>query len=197
MSRVGRPAVETREAGRLDGDASSDVDQSESGSSLILALVYIVAMSLIVGALASWAMNDLNNTANFKNTSSRDYAATSATEVAIQSIRKTPLYSVTSSPQLGYCWTPPSGTVSQLTINGYTMAVWCTTVQNFADRTATRVVTFYTCLSSVTAVNCQASPVLVAQVAYGDYPPNAGPAETQTCTVWCGQSAVTRQWTWG
>ena len=37
-------------------------DERESGAVLILALVYIIVISTIVGALAQWTMNDLNNT---------------------------------------------------------------------------------------------------------------------------------------
>src|SRR5579863_3558571 len=116
-------------------------ERSESGSVLVLALVYIISISLIVGALADWAMNDLNNTTQFQSASSLDYAATSATQVAIQSIRYTPLYAQTKNPLLGYCWTPSSGTyLSQLSnFNGYNVSVWCSTVENL-NNANTRVV---------------------------------------------------------
>jgi hypothetical protein len=123
---------------------------NESGAVIILAMVYIVSISLVVGALADWAINDLNNTTKFQSASSLDYAVSSAVQVAIQSIRYTPLMSQTSSPQLGECWVPASGYVSQLTVNGDTVAVWCTTVQNLASA-ATRVVTFYACASTLTS----------------------------------------------
>src|ERR1700722_8399896 len=104
---------------------------SERGSSLILALIYIVSVSLIVGALADWAMNDLSNTTHFQNASSLDNAVSGATEIAIQSIRYYPQYPATQSPTVANCWTPPTGTyASDTTINTYLVAVWCTTVEN-------------------------------------------------------------------
>src|SRR5580698_10478581 len=81
--------------------------ESERGSSLILALVYIVSVSLIVGALADWAMNDLNNTTHFQNASSLDNAVSGATEIAIQSMRYYPQYPATAT-NYANCWTPPT-----------------------------------------------------------------------------------------
>jgi hypothetical protein len=74
------------------GRGPSRRQASERGSSLILALVYIVSVSLIVGALADWAMNDINNTTHFQTASSLDNAVSGATEVAIQSMRYYPQY---------------------------------------------------------------------------------------------------------
>jgi hypothetical protein len=197
--------VSSRQSGRVDSHL--ETRRSDSGSVLILAIVYITVISLIVGALASWAMNDLNNTTHFQSASSLDYAATNVTEVAIQSIRYTPLISQTNSPNLGYCWTPQSGYVSQLSnMNGFTVAVWCSTVQSLASA-QTRVVTFYTCQSSLNAsssssdvlaaaIACQANPLLTAKVAFDDYPPGGSAPLTVTCTTYCGQGATTLKWTW-
>jgi hypothetical protein len=171
--------------------------------------VYIISISLIVGALADWAMNDLNNTTHFQSTSSLDYAATSATQVAIQSIRYTPLYTQTANPLLGYCWTPSSGTyVSQLNnFNGFNVTVWCSTVENFGSAN-TRVVSFYTCQSPTTAPTnttqaladgeaCYTDPLLYAQVAFDDYLPGATTLST-TCAGpgYCGFGATELQWSW-
>ena len=87
------------------GRGPSRRQASERGSSLILALVYIVSVSLIVGALADWAMNDINNTTHFQTASSLDNAVSGATEVAIQSMRYYPQYPATLTTN--NCWTPP------------------------------------------------------------------------------------------
>lgn len=182
--------------------------QSEAGASLILALIFILAISLLVGSLASWIMNDLNNTTKFNNSSSLDYALTGTMEVAIQSIRYTPLLQVTPqqkvSTPLGPCWTP--GTVSELTganeINGIPVAVWCSTYPNFSTA-QTRTVTFYACeenaANNLTAAQCSASPNLEAVVAFDDYPGTGGAYSPTTClggTSYCGFSATTEKWTW-
>lgn len=185
--------------------------RNECGSSLILALVYIVSVSLIVGALADWTMNDLNNTRNFQSASSLEYAATSATQVAIQSIRYTPLYSETASniaPGIGYCWTPSSGKyLSQLSnFNGFNVSVWCSTVENLASAN-TRKVSFYACrtpspapTNSTTAaadgLQCSLNPLLYAQVAYDDYLPGATTLTTTCSNPNCGYGATELQWTW-
>jgi hypothetical protein len=173
-----------------------------------LALVFVVSISLIVGSLANWIMNDLNNTTNFNNTSSLDYAVTGTMEVAIQSIRYTPLLPA-SPPQkvwttLGPCWTP--GSVSELTganaINGISVAVWCTTYPNYSTA-QTRTVTFYACQenvsNSLTSAACLANPTLEAIVVFDDYPVG-GAYSPNTClggASYCGFSATTQKWTWG
>ena len=194
--------------------------RSDSGASLILALVYIVAISLIVGALADWAMNDLNNSSVFQNKSSLQYAATGTVQVAIQSIRYTP--GIAANPTQGVptpatptaCWTPSSGTVSYLTINGYTVGVWCQTKEQLASN-QTRVVTFYACqynpAQPITGAQCKSdfSPtfssgaVLEAIVAFDDYPSGGHLALTATCPAvvppsapQCGYSATTLNWIW-
>jgi hypothetical protein len=195
---------------RYSGDARRSRDQNESGSVLILAMAFLLAISLIVGALANWAMNDLNNTTKFNSASSLNYAATSATQVAIQSIRYSPLMPQTQSPALNFCWTPQVGYVSQLSnFDGFTVAVWCSTVQTLSSA-RTRVVTLIACTSTLNpnittsslstvqaaASACQASPLLTARVAFDDYPSAGGAPLSLTCTTWCGQGATTELWVW-
>ncbi|HVA53845.1 MAG TPA: hypothetical protein VNF05_10080 [Acidimicrobiales bacterium] len=199
-NRIANRPDAVRRSGRPSCHFRGRREHTEVGAVIILALVYIVSISLVVGALADWAMNDLNNTVKFKSVSSLDYAVTSAVQVAVQSIRYTPLMSQTASPAVGECWTPASGSVSQLTVNNDTVAVWCTTVQNLASA-ATRVVTFYACTGAAAAsgVAC-ASPnadLLTAVVTFDDYPPGGGAPLSTTCSAGqCGQGATTDQWTW-
>jgi hypothetical protein len=190
----------------------------ERGSSLILALVYIIAISLIVGALADWAMNDLTNTKHFQNASSLDSAISGAAEVAIQSVRYYPYMNSTNTntngtANFGTCWNPPSNTyVSDVPFsadNNALVAVWCSTLENLQSPN-TRKVTFIACTvtaavagnsgSSGTALNsCKSNPTLQAAVTFDDYPSGGGGLLTQTCTGGqgvCGFAATTTQWTW-
>jgi hypothetical protein len=206
----GTPTVALANMLRHSSDARRSADQNESGSVLILSMAFLVAISLIVGALANWAMNDLNNTTKFNTSSSLNYAATSATQVAIQSIRYSPLMPQTQSPALNFCWTPQSGYVSQLSnFDGFTVAVWCSTVQTLSSA-RTRVVTLIACTSTLNPNNivsslstvqtaasaCQASPLLTSRVAFDDYPSAGGAPLSFTCTTWCGQGATTELWVW-
>ena len=195
------------------------VPRDERGATLILALIFIVSIGLIVGALSDWAMNDLNNSVKFKSASSLDYATTGVVELGIQNIRYTPLYSdaqgtsptcdntVTNAPCQGYCWKPSSGFVSMLSnLNGFNVAVWCSTVEQL-NSPITRTVTFIACKTTLTsgsssaavqaaAGSCALSPLLEAQVQYDDYPPGGSAPLTATCTTTCGQSAATSLWKW-
>jgi hypothetical protein len=198
------PTVTSRRRGTLRERVQGD-GASEQGSVLILALVYIIAISLIVGALADWAMNDLNNTTHFQSASSLDYAASSAVQVGIQSIRYTPNF--TSNATLGECWQPQSGNVSQLTVNGNQVAVWCQTSFTYNNYNFTRDVSFYACPSTLTSSssaavvltagkNCVNGPALLyAEVAYGDYQPGDS-FSSSICSTTCGYSATEENWTW-
>jgi hypothetical protein len=162
----------------------------EAGSSLILALIFLVVISLVVGALASWTANNLSNTVKFQADRSAQYALSSASQVAIQNIRYTPLLApnqtLNASPP-SYCWgqaqpTQTAGTVSELTVLGNQVALWCSTVWN--SSAATRVVTVSACLTSAVptpasgssltsiqaaAAQCAATPGLQTVVTFEDY----------------------------
>ena len=189
----------------------------ESGAVLMLALAYIIAISLIVGALADWAMNDLNNTTKFNSTGQLHSVVSSVTNLAIQNIRDTPDPSnpPNNAPTgLGTCWAPyPVGSpaFSQYQIDTYTVAVWCDTSTAFA-KAQTRKVTLYACLSSLnsgsssgaisTAMNnCFNSPTLKAVVVFDDYPDQGAPGQTVQCKSPlglpdCGEGMDIQSWTW-
>jgi Tfp pilus assembly protein PilX len=182
--------------------------REEKGAVLILALVYIIVVSLTAAALTTWASNDLNNTTKFQSANENHYAVTSAMNTAIESERYSPLPTNPTAAQyagaattLGECWAPSSGSTSTVTqVNNYSVSVWCSTVINLASST-TRSMTAYACPSSVTsAASCEASPTLTAVVEYDDYPTPAGPQLTEQCnleTGECGYSETLLSWTWG
>ncbi len=180
----------------------------EKGAILILALVYIVAVSVVVGALAYWATDDLNNSGVFSSASQQGYAANAATQAAVQAIGASPEPSHPTSPyggtpltgtgypsSPGVCW--GSGSSSSLTISGVSLSVWCSTVENLSNSAGTdgtRVVTFYTCLSTVSVSQCTQAPLVKAVVSFDDYP---GPELTTQCNLvpeTCGQSATDVSW---
>jgi hypothetical protein len=211
--------------GERDLKHSDRAARGESGAILILALVYIVSVSLIVLALATWASNDLHNTTKFNSGILLHSAASGAVNTAIQSIRYN--NQVTSNAQsgtsaLGECWTPTSGNgnVSQLALDGYSIDVWCVTQWSFKNAipnytNATRVVTFYACTGNLPASNSLATdnavgatcvsngegssslaPLITAVVSYDDYPPGSNPILTAQCTQYCGQGATLDSWIW-
>lgn len=195
----------TMSRSRDEGSSRRVESHGESGAVLILALVYIIAISLTVAALASWSTNDLRNTGNFNATSELHYAVSSAVNTAIQSIRYSPLPSSTPPQKQatptppGNCWTPTGGaTSSQVTINGYTVDVWCSTYEDLTSG-STRTVTFYACLSTLTAAQCQSTPKLEAVVVFDDYPTGGGVLLTTQCNLGigqCGYDQTLTSWNW-
>lgn len=193
---------------RFDGTRWSkkiEKRRDERGASLILALVFIVVVALVVGAIASLALNDLNNTTHFDSASSLDYAASSVADLAIESVRYAP-QSQAGTP--GECWNPGSGYVSQYPFNNYTVAVWCTTIEN-PGSSQTRVVTMYACESQLTSTStsqavssaestCASNPLLTVVESYDDYSSSGTDlclSEPSSST--CGFGATTLAWTWG
>ncbi len=184
------------------------VERSESGAVLILALAYILVVSAIVAALATWSSNDLHNTKNFSNSSALDYSASSAVNTAIQSIRYTPNPSSTPAnltpTTAAECWLPQSGSVSTISLNNMTMAVWCSTDESLSNSipgypNATRVVMLSACLSSITTGSaCQNAPILQAVVSFDDYPPGESvQLVTQCVSPTCGPEMTLDSWVWG
>ena len=176
--------------------------RDDRGAVLILALIYIVAVSFIVGALADWAMNDLNNTTTFDSVSQVHYALSGATEAAIHDVRFSPIPSIPISYGTASPITECLGGSTSISINGYNVAVYCSTVINLAQA-ATRTVTFYACqwTSSTDATSCASSAHLTVVVAYDDYPAVGGLLLTEQCNLVvpatpCGYGQTIEQWVW-
>ncbi len=168
----------------------SDTRRDEAGAVLVLALLFLAVVGAIVGSLATWAMNDLNNTSKFTSARTLQYAANGATQVGIQNIRYTPLLA-TTWPGPGSCWA--GGTPVQ--INNQSMDVWCRTAYTPTSAN-TRVVTLDTCLHGGTAAACIANPLLEAVVTFDDYPTGSSPPNTAACVVYCGTSMTVNSWVW-
>lgn len=170
--------------------------RDEVGASLILALIFLVVISLVVTATLGWAQNNLNNVANFKSAQSLQSAVNSATGVAVQNVR----YNFTGSSLLK---TPPVAcSTVPVTINPglsteftYYLTVWCSTywTKTTAITEATRTVNFYTCLTGVSAITCATSPLLWVKATMDDYY-KAEAATITPCTIYCGSGITINNW---
>ena len=185
----------------------------EQGSMLILGMVFLVVISMTIASLANWTMNDLTNTRAFTSAQATSSSVTSVANVAVQSIRYATL--LPNLPQnedvtLGRCWVPTGNLAfSQLTTDGVTVAIWCSTVENLKSP-ATRVVDLYACVStlsytpgvssagtiSTAAAACKASPQLYVEVTFDDYPPGGSSPLTTQCSTWCGDGTSLDTWSW-
>lgn len=170
----------------------------ERGAALILALVLLLVGSVAAGALSFEVTTGLANTGRFGAARSLEYAARSATDVAIQNIRYTPLLSpsqtLEASPPAP-CWgSSPISEVSSID-NAVPMASWCSTAWA-PTSAATRTVTISTCPATVAAAACAATPYLQAVVVFDDYPPGVSAPTTTQCQVYCGTSMSIESWLW-
>ncbi len=86
-----------------------DRTSGETGAALVLALVFMVVVGMLVGAMAAWTGNSLQNAANFQSARSQNYALYGATQTAIQNIRYNPLLgagqTLNANPPYD-CWEP-------------------------------------------------------------------------------------------
>lgn len=188
----------------LRGRTSTERGTGEDGAILILALAYLLIISLVVAMLSTWASNDLNNSSKFSSANSLTVAASGMTDLSIQYMRYNPLITnnqltgaANPSPLIA-CW-GGSKITGIPSIDGYQVAVWCSTVWQPLIAN-TRTVTFYACPISVLAAACQGTNVLLtAVVTYDDYPP--APARSapiqDLCTLYCGQGMTIDSWKWG
>jgi hypothetical protein len=175
----------------------SSRNHDEVGATLMLAMAYVILVGVVVGALGSWIVNDLNNAKSFAAASSRQLAASSAVTLALQSIRYVPLLgtgqTLNATPP-SYCWgnSAPSGFTSA---DGTVINVWCSTSWT-STSSATRVVTISACASTVSAAACAGSPLLQTVVTYDDYQATGMVPTTTLCTTTCGAAMTVNSWTW-
>jgi hypothetical protein len=174
---------------------------------LILALVFIVVVAVIVGAVSSLALNNLNNTTKFNSAAALDYSASSVANLAIEGVRYAP-QSTDATP--GPCWNASTSAISQATFNSQTVAIWCTSVHH-SGSTQSRDVTMIACVSTPAAAgdstaqsnaaeaNCATNPLLTLVEAYDDYSASGTDAcvGAQASASTCGFGASTLVWKWG
>ena len=186
------------------------IAQDESGAILILALVFLVAVSLIVAALLTFVGTSLTATASFTNARINETAATNAVNLAIQESRVTFATQMenafggsttSSASQPSACWFDSGGNPQQpQPIAGQPQYdVWCSMIwQPFSSNT--RIVTYSACPSSVSNVVCTAAPTLQVVEDFDDYPPGVGVplVNPVQCNFYnyCGQSMTQISWQW-
>ncbi len=179
------------------------LQRDEKGASLILVLVFTLVASLTVGGLLTALRADLSNSTNFASSRSLQYDASTAVNLAIQSIRYTPLLSpgqtLNASPPEP-CWAAgPGGTYvstdasKNVTPDGIDIAVWCSTAW-FPTSANTRVVTISACQSVISNAACAQNPLLQSVVTFDDYPAGVGEPSYGQCAVYCGSGQTVNSW---
>ena len=157
-------------------------DHDDVGSTLILALAFLLIGSLLVTTLASWTTNDLNNTSRFRYGQSVLYAADGAAQVALAASRYTyppATQLVSSSPSFQYSGACLSG--DPITINSLTMAAVCSTSVDVGFSRLLTIQVFADPTGAVMTSNPNTAPLLTATIGFVDNVVLTGPAP-YTCT---------------
>lgn len=167
--------------------------KSDTGASLILAMIFLIVVSLIVISISSLTAADLHFTQSFSMAQSETAAADGAATVALQTAQGKFDAATLNAPIPVACVTPGPGK----TIDGVSMVSWCSTWWNPMDA-ATRLVTISTCLASTTAQDCAMNPFLQVQATFDDYPASGNssaclPSGVNNTT--CGASMHVNWWT--
>ena len=175
-------------------------EHDERGAVLILALVFLVAVSLVIMSLAQLAGNNLVATVQFDNALTMKSWANSVANVALQNVRYNFATNTLEASSPVPCWgSSTSASLQDSSSNSsLTMSAWCSTTWNpFSP--VTRVVTVSVCLGGITAVECANRPLLEVVAAMNDYPNQFGPANcepgtAQTSTSTCGTGMTIQSW---
>jgi hypothetical protein len=216
-TRRGETARRTRRQRCADGEEPRGTsrgpnhERGEPGAVLILVLVFMIITTVLIGSVASWAINDLGNVASFRNVTQRLYAAGGATEVAIRAARYSypPTMNATSSTTVGYVCPPLS---TPILINTFYIQDWCVETANLGPvsrevvltaclmPTPTSTLTGPCLINGNTQSNGNSVPtVLTATVDFYDRPANANSNPDKLyCTATdmssCGLGMAIKSW---
>lgn len=169
--------------------------ENESGASLLLAVIFVMVISVSLAALLTLGGNDLLNTTNLRVERSLEYAAGSATDAAIQSVRYSYYAYSGGSGDVppGLCL-PNSAT--SIAINGDAMTVYCSGIEN-PNSASSRVVTFFACEGTPASGCTSNNAVLQADVIFDDW--SLSTPSVHACAAGnkatCGTSDKTLSWT--
>jgi hypothetical protein len=177
-------------------DAAGGVDGDEDGAVLILALVFVIIVTLSIFGLITFGGTGILNATNLKGERSLEFAADGATTAAVQAVRYSyNSFNVTTEqdclpdgPELSL---PDSAT---MTINQIAMTVDCTQVPSTVTLPAgvTRAVIFDACQNAPCSANNSA---LVATVYFYDTSASGvDDCSSPTNSSTCGTGILIESW---
>lgn len=181
----------------------------EDGAVLILALVFVLVVTLSIFGLITFGGTGILNATNLEGQRALEYAADGATSASIQAVRYSYFSFSKNTPQPVDCL--PDGavltlplnpstntnesTTADMAINGDDITVDC--IGGLSDSTVpqfTRVVIFYACLQTVAPCTTNNS-VVAATVDFEDYSPtHVDQCVSATDTATCGTGEVISSW---
>lgn len=179
----------------------------EEGTSLILALVFLLVAAVLVLAISNFAVEAGTNSVNLKSERAIETAAENAATAAIQNVRLN--YNATNYQTVsGNSIIPPTPVsclpsglpASLVTPEGSSAALvaWCMGYP-YPRSSPTRVVDVYVCGPTVSGPTCvsngSSSTFLQAEVGINDIPPGASSSTCPTTSpTMCGLSLSITTW---
>lgn len=172
----------------------------QSGSALVLAIIFLLAMALVILALGSFAVQASSTNVSVRAQAKIETAAETAATAAIQQVRVSWNYPVQ---------TPPVPTVYSNSLLSTATPQLCTPSGATSGETiycegwqigTSRLVNFFVCGSTYATNNpatCLAKTELFASVTYSDIPDGGAPNSascTKTSNATCGISMSIGQW---
>jgi len=164
--------------------------EPDRGAALLLALVFLLALGLVLGSIATFARGAVANTINLTTERTAELNASNAMASAIENVRRSydpGIYTTTTTDCLPNGTRIPASTLPDGTeVAADPFYVYCTGT----DYAGLRQVEFYACASSTPCVDAPSGVALYAVVDYDDVPPGATPAGYYACgpsaTSTCG-----------
>jgi Tfp pilus assembly protein PilX len=185
---------------KVPGSTDHRIERSEQGAALVLAIVFLVAMSILVVVLANLATEASTTTSNVRDQTTIEANAESAATFAIQQERRSYSSALYRSPPTPQPCLPTYALSGPLTQSPYhsSFTVWCLGTQSGSTRT----VEFYVCgPSTVTATQCVShgsiNELLFASVTYVDSPGGDLPFSVSCnaqSNATCGVSMSINEW---
>ena len=167
---------------------------NEDGAILLLALIFILLISVSILGLLTFGGGGFTDAANLQVQRTLEYAADSATTAAIQNVR----YSANAFTNAN-CLPASPMNIPEDNVS-IPMTVTCTVTPDSAPtpQQYTRSATFYACQGTVCS---QANAIVTATVEFQDLSPTSGvddcysdPYDNQTDTDTCGTGMVIVSW---
>lgn len=194
-------SAEQRRMGTSQNQGKIGIEEPESGAVLVLAMMFMALTALIVGGLAAFSGNGINNLGHFKTARSATYAADGAVQASIYGVR----YSYEATSNSGsFCGTnnSPAGTPpTPFTIDQTAVYVWCTWGPASINRQSTfsaypaAQCTLAPCLAGTAKPS--GNPYLTAQVSFDDLDTSGNLTSCQSTTndSSCGLGMTIVAWT--
>lgn len=169
------------------GESRNTSVRSDSGTALILALVFVLCIGAVLVPLVSLAGTNMLNTTNLRQQRNLEFSADAATDGAIESVRH-------DAPTTA-CPTFPAVPNSNAAVDGVAVEVQCLEAPVSVLDPFGRNVEFDACVATggEPFTTCQSRAIVRAEVSFDDLATGCTDFSTPSCIAYGNQMTV---WSW-